>query len=154
MTMATCIEVKYGEKKHSKVDSALMAEHISVQKCKHATEDLYRANEKSKKQAKPDAVSAAANTQASAAVEKQAAAEHLLPLSLPMCLPPSPTPYIQMHLMHMPVIYPLAHFPAPAAPLAPYSQPIYIFQYQYLASQPASLSYQPMFLPYTFPPPS
>jgi hypothetical protein len=148
---ATCIGVKCREKRcHSKVNSALMAEHISTPKCKHTNDNPYGAGEHSKKCAKPDAVSTAANAQVWA---QAAAAEHPLPASLPMRLPPSSVPYTQMLPipMHGPVIYsPSGHFPVPPVP---YSQPTH---FQYPTSQPVYLPiYSPYtYLPYTFPPPA
>jgi hypothetical protein len=64
--------VKRGEKRWGKVDSGLTAKHIGIPKHKRPIDDPYGAGEHSGKRAKPDAVSAAANTRARAAKEKAA----------------------------------------------------------------------------------
>ena len=65
---AVCMGIKCGERKcHGKVDSTCTAEHIGMPKCKRPVGDPYGAGKESGKRAKPDAVSAAANTQAHAA---------------------------------------------------------------------------------------
>jgi hypothetical protein len=143
---AACMGVKRGEKRRrSKVDSALIVEHIGVPKRKRTNDDPYGAGEQSGKRTKPDAVSTAANARA------QAAAERPLLASLPTRLPPSPAPYAQTHPipMHAPAMYSPVHFPVPPIP---YSQPTYV---QYSSSQPAPSLYPPMYSPYyTFPPPA
>src|SRR6266700_7040397 len=89
--------VKRGEKRcHGKVDSKLMAEDIGVPKHKRPCDDPYGAGEQSRKCAKPNAVSAAANARARA---KGKAAEPP-PALLPTRLSPSPVPYTQMLPMH------------------------------------------------------
>ena len=123
---AARMAIKHGERKgHGKVDSTRTAEHIGMPKRKCPTDDSYGAGEESGKRAKPDAVSAAANTWARAAQEKKVA-ECPPPTSLPTHLSPSPAPYAQMHPMHTPGMYSPRHFPVP--PVL-YSQPTYALQY-------------------------
>ena len=154
------------------MDSALTADHIGVPKRKRPTDDPYGAGEHSRKRAKPNAVSTAANTRAHTAKEKAAERPPLRmappaslptrlpspaslltclppPASLPVRLPPpSPVPYAQTYPMHAPALYsPPAHFPIPSVP---YSQPTY---FPYLGSQPAP-HFTPIFSPYTFHPPA
>ena len=143
--------VKHGEnRRHGKVDSALMAEHISVPKHKRPMDDPYGAGEDSGKCTKPDAVLAAANAWAHMAEERASlkAAEcppsslpaHLPPSPSPACLPPPPASYVPMTSMHMLMSTNSMH--------AMHVPPVY-WQPPYPASQPVPLLYPPRFLPYT-----
>jgi hypothetical protein len=133
--------VKKGDKRRGKVDSALTAEHIGAPKHKRPNDDPYGAGEESGKRAKPDAVSAAANTRA------RAKAERPPPASLPTRLPsPSPASHTTLHPSPVPGPAHFAqsqphpmHFPIP---------PTYSFQY------PPTYYHYPMYSPYTFPPPT
>ena len=69
---------------NGKVDSMLMAQHISEPNRKCATNnDPYGAEEQSGKRAKPNARSAATNTQACTAAEERGTFKAELPMSLP-----------------------------------------------------------------------
>jgi len=121
--------VKWGKKRHSKVDSMLTAKLIGEPNCKQncRDEDPYGAGEQSGKHAKPDAHSVTANTWAQAAVGSALVHSAVLPASLPtpMCVP--------MHApMHVPCYAP--------TPLLSLLQPA-----------PSSFSYHPQpYLQYPF----
>src|SRR5216684_3385977 len=70
---------------NGKVNSTLMAQHISKPNHKHAANDNpYGAGEQSGKWAKPNACSATANTRACTAAEEQGAFKAEPPASLPL----------------------------------------------------------------------
>ena len=118
---------------NGKVDSVLTAQHIGEPNCKHATnDDPYGAGEQSGKRAKPDARSAAANTQARAAAEEWGAFKAEPPVSLP--LPGSYMPTFSTHTPgtynpyypHPPMFQPI-YSPSQGAPMAPPYYPPYAF---------------------------
>ncbi len=103
--------VKRGEKRRrGKVDSELTAEHIGVPKRKRPCDDPYGAGEQSRKHAKPDAVSAAANARAPA-------------MYSPMQFPVPPVPYSQpTYAFQYPHSQP-AHSLYPVPMFSPYTFP-------------------------------
>src|SRR5713226_9365031 len=76
---------RVNKRPNGKVDSALTAQHIGEPNRKRTTnDDPYGAGEQSGKRAKPDACSAAANTQARTAAEERGAFKAEPPASLPL----------------------------------------------------------------------
>jgi hypothetical protein len=149
--------VKRGNKprEKGKVDSMLMAQHISEPNCKCPTDnDPYGAGEQSGKRAKPDVHSAAANIQARAAAEERAAKAEP-PLTQP--LPPSQLPLLTQPL-------PLASLPLPVSlpsciSFAPYTYNPYNYQFHHPLSQPmyshsqgspSAPPYYPVFSTYSY----
>jgi hypothetical protein len=150
-------------KKHqgSKVDSALTAEHIGKPNCKCAADnDPYRAEEQSGKRAKPDAHSAAANTQVRTAEMRKAEPLSTIintgtpvdiqndALQTPLVLalqPPSWIPSTHPPPMSLPL---LASLPLSAPPLSappPYASfPSYTYN-PYHFHPPLVLLSQPMY---------
>jgi hypothetical protein len=142
---AVWMGVKRGNKKN-KVDSALMAQHISEPNHKCATNNNpYGAGEQLGKCAKPDACSAAANARVRVAAEWVKAEPPPMQIPLPT-LPPTPLlPPVSLPLPALLppcVSFPLYHFyPSPV----PLSQPTYPHPQYYSHSQgaPSAPPYYP-----------